>query len=149
MTETRTPIHAQYPRLPTSALSITCPSHQVIDLGMRPEARAAPQRVAGAQSPTYVGLGVVEVAENERLLRASFDAGGETAPVDALDAEGAFLDDAFRPGRIIRIDPGEIGLRIDPVEASRAVGARGDTVPAADAAAVSYTHLTLPTKRIV
>lgn len=44
-----------------------------------------------------IAFGVVAVAEDARVGRAGFDAGGHFAVGEAVVAEGAFLDNAFWP----------------------------------------------------
>ena len=71
----------------------------VVDLRLGPETRLAPNGHAFGQQPTHLGVRVVEIAEDDLVVRARRDAGGFEAAGEALLAEGALLDHPPHPRR--------------------------------------------------
>src|ERR1035438_3286239 len=88
---------------------------------------------------------VEEVTELTRAHRANFDARRIAPGPRALDAEGAFFDDALGAGTVAQVV--SVGIeflvgyfRLLPVEMARAIGASRHAVPAADAPVVIDDH---------
>ena len=91
---------------PVAAVSPQClfehiPSQQVVDLGLRAQGGTAPHRGALGEHAANRRVGILEVAEDQRLgvFRARLDAGGLLALRQPLLAQVALLDDPARPGR--------------------------------------------------
>ena len=70
---------------------------------------------------SHLGVGIVQVPEDHRLLGTGLDAKREESLVDPFVAPRAFFDHAFCACRIIRVDIFDERPRIPPVEASGAV----------------------------
>ena len=76
---------------------------------MGSQTRMTSQRVARPEHLPDLGRGILQIPEDERLLRARLHARGRLSHRQAFLAEGALLDDPFRARGIVRVHLADAG----------------------------------------
>ena len=108
--------------------------------GLKPMARLVAYAHAGVD-PKYMGIGPVPATQ-----KALAKAGLKVSDLDVIEANEAFAAQACAVSRDLGLDPAKVNPNGSGISLGHPIGATGALITVK---AVSYTHLTLPTKRIV